>query len=1037
MAFSWQIVASLLVGIFSSTLIIATDVDAGYDPYLAAQAMVNMASHSWEWGTAAEALLELYNSELSVFGSDPFPGGNVPNADPEVFALQYAKQYINTNGQVFVADSAVGDPASLGVSAILIGQSDSKYIDASNRQADYILNDAPKWSNGAISQRPDVAEIWADNMAMSFPFLAYLAVQQGNASLMAETVTQCSLQRAVLKTSQFDNWQHIIGPQSQDTGLWSTGNGWAGYGMVRVLYTLQKWSGSSSMTSQASQLKSWIKDILDGALLSGFDGGLLHNYLNDGSWFGEISGTALLSAVAYRMAVNDPGMFPQKYTAWADTNRKALAQYQGNNGIFSPAVDPYSWLDRTEFTSGSPEGQAFAVYLYTAYRDCVGAGVCAAPPSSVTTISNPGIGPVDILTSLHVPITFSATSISSVQTTSSTSSIIVPTCLSTQPLCTLASCSGTFVNGQATCKSPAQAGCACFPTSTTPGFTCPTALSCGDDQCTRGFDSNGVALCTLFASGCQCIPTPANCGAEQSCGVGGCAGTFDSEGIATCKGKFETCPCIPTAENCGIEQLCDVGGCEGTFDNDGIARCKAKFATCPCLPTAANCGLEQSCGDGGCAGTFDSNGVATCKGKFATCPCIPTPENCGPEQSCGDGECAGTFDSNGIATCKGKFATCPCIPTAANCGLEQSCGAGGCAGTFDSNGVATCKGKFATCPCILTPENCGLEQSCGAGGCAGTFDSNGVATCKGKFATCPCLPTPANCGQEQSCGAGGCAGTFDSDGVAGPEGPISPEASGSPSLNEVPVQGLLRHQWRRGLRPQQMASQPVRVDSLLAHVSLRRPIVVLNKAVMIKDAQEPSTVTVLPRARENGQRVPVILRQRRVGYSRTVMSATVCDGTYNANSNVAMCRNFFQGCNCTPVPSTCGPPQSCSAGGCGGTIDSTGNEAHCCLNFAGCACSISLVWGTAFIDINQGGQGFSLQGAPNECVEFVNANNAVSSYSILGPFIQCEFYDNANCVLGGSFSEEIAVNAFSTPFTANVEPQLNDKFSSYRCYKTN
>ena len=39
----------------------------------------------------------------------------------------------------------------------------------------------------------------------------------------------------------------------------------------------------------------------------------------------------------------------------------------------------------------------------------------------------------------------------------------------------------------------------------------------------------------------------------------------------------------------------------------------------------------------------------------------------------------------------------------------------------------------------------------------------------------------------------------------GPEGPISPEASGSPSLNEVPVQGLLRHQWRGGLRPQHPA----------------------------------------------------------------------------------------------------------------------------------------------------------------------------------------------------------------------------------------
>ncbi|KAH0527365.1 hypothetical protein TsFJ059_002373 [Trichoderma semiorbis] len=353
------------------------DVDAGFDAYAASQVMVDKSSHSWEWGTAAEALLELYNPELSVFGSNPFPNGKVPQADPSTTALAYAKQLINRNSQTLVNDTAVGDPASLGVSAILLGQSDSVYIGAANRESDFLLKVAPRWSNGAISHRPDVAELWADNMAMSFPFLAYLAVQHNDTSLMSLTVQQCGLQRAVLKGSSL-SWQHIIGPQSQDTGLWSTSNGWAGYGMVRVLHTLQKWSGSASMTSQASQLKGWIKEILDGAIQSSLDGGLLRNYLNDSSWFGEISGTAVLSAVAYRMAVNDPNMFPQSYITWADSNRRSLAQKQNSNGLFSPAVNPYNWHDRTKYTAGSPEGQAFAVYLYTAYRDCVNAGICQA-----------------------------------------------------------------------------------------------------------------------------------------------------------------------------------------------------------------------------------------------------------------------------------------------------------------------------------------------------------------------------------------------------------------------------------------------------------------------------------------------------------------------------------------------------------------------------------------------------------------------------------------------------------------------------------
>lgn len=159
----------LVVGLFASN-VLSNEVNAGFNAFQAAQVMVDKAGQSWEWGTAAEALLELYNPELTVYSSNAFPGGRVPKADPNTFALQYARQFINTNSQVFVGNSAVGDPASLGVSAILLGQSDQAYIDASNREADYILHDAPKYSNGAISHRPDVAELWADNVAMSFPF---------------------------------------------------------------------------------------------------------------------------------------------------------------------------------------------------------------------------------------------------------------------------------------------------------------------------------------------------------------------------------------------------------------------------------------------------------------------------------------------------------------------------------------------------------------------------------------------------------------------------------------------------------------------------------------------------------------------------------------------------------------------------------------------------------------------------------------------------------------------------------------------------
>ncbi|KAH9209392.1 Six-hairpin glycosidase-like protein, partial [Leptodontidium sp. 2 PMI_412] len=647
----------------------AVDVEAGYNPYSAAQAMIDKSSHSWEWGTAAEALLELYDSQLSVFGSNPFPGGKIPSADPSsVFALRYAKQFINVNGQVLVSDSAVGDPASLGVSAILIGQSDGSYIDAANRQADYILNQAPKWSNGAISQRPDVAEIWADNMAMSFPFLAYLAVQKGDTSLMDTTVTQCGLHRAVLKAGD-QNWRHIIGPQSQDTGLWSTGNGWAAYGMVRVLHTLQKWSGSSSMTSQASQLKGWIKEILDGAMSSSSDGGLLRNYLNDNSWFGEISGTAILSAVAYRMAVNDPGTFGSSYISWADNNRKVLAQDQsgGAEGIFSPAVDPYSWLDRNKYTSGSPEGQAFGIYLYTAYRDCVAAGVCAKPASSATTISKSGIGPHETLIVLHAPVKFTAGS--------------APT-----------------------------------------GVPCDPSQSCDTDGCQGSF--NGLSkypVCKAGPrSGCQCKATSTTCGAHQSCDLNGCAGEFNglvrSVPYATCTKNFIGCECSATSNTCGLRQSCDLNGCEGKFNGiSAFPQCSKNFIGCECTATTNTCGSPQSCDLNGCSGSFNlSNGISycsqnfvgfpspVCTGFFKGCECTATSTTCGAKKSCDLNGCAGGYDSSGVARCQGNFHGCACTATSNTCGAVDSCSANGCNGAFNG-GNPICTGNKYGCPCRPDP----------------------------------------------------------------------------------------------------------------------------------------------------------------------------------------------------------------------------------------------------------------------------------------------------------------------------------------------
>lgn len=217
------------------------------------------ASHSWEYGVLAEALLELYNPELSVFGTHVFPGRMLPHFSQTDVAntpgFAYVAPLINTDppsGILIDGSGLNSDPASLGVFALLLGQAVHKYKLAASRQLDTLLHATPRFNNTAtISHRASSAEIWADSVYMVPPFLAYSAVASQNVSLMREAVKQCELHRAVLQARSKVKvggcegaWQHfVVGPGGEfsregNPGLWSTSNGWAVAGMLRVLATL-------------------------------------------------------------------------------------------------------------------------------------------------------------------------------------------------------------------------------------------------------------------------------------------------------------------------------------------------------------------------------------------------------------------------------------------------------------------------------------------------------------------------------------------------------------------------------------------------------------------------------------------------------------------------------------------------------------------------------------------------------------------------------------------------------------------------------
>ncbi|GAA5930867.1 hypothetical protein JCM1841_001958 [Sporobolomyces salmonicolor] len=346
---------------------------------LVKQRLAESANDTWVAGTQTEALLELDYKPLSVFASSfyPVPSTPHPSEVDSIISAWAASRPSTTNQLALVQGGAAGDPASLGVGWIVASktasdrrQADQYYAEV-GEEVDYLLNDVPRTSDGAISHRPasEPVQLWSDFVYMVPPFLAYYGVAASNATMIAEAYNQCRLYRKYLRTSS-GAWQHIVLGDFQDTGLWSTGCATAGQQreMARVLATIKHsdLSSAGSFASEVSDLTSWIVEILEAAFSYLQSDGLLPNYY-DTSSFSEASGSALLASAAYRLAVLDPSRDYSSLLATAAKIRTAVNRgVSTSTGWVSPVVNP---LDFSKQGSDSPESEAFVLLLQAAWQD--------------------------------------------------------------------------------------------------------------------------------------------------------------------------------------------------------------------------------------------------------------------------------------------------------------------------------------------------------------------------------------------------------------------------------------------------------------------------------------------------------------------------------------------------------------------------------------------------------------------------------------------------------------------------------------------
>ena len=243
------------------------------------------------------------------------------------------------------------------------------------------------------------------------PFLAYYSLAVQDIRYLESAVLQCLLYGDVLKTDiVLGNgtvcrglWRHIVSDPPQlepgvccsDPDVWLTSNAWAVAGMTRVLATILKWQPPPNSpinqieynkfkVGSSATLTRLITSMLQCMMSQKRDeqSDLLKNYLDGPShrsaaWaYGDAAGTALMASAVYRLAVLLPDTYGSlSYLSWADQNRRAVARHVDYEGTVGPVADVGHVPSKGPVNQTS-EGQSMVILMYSAWRDCIDAGVC-------------------------------------------------------------------------------------------------------------------------------------------------------------------------------------------------------------------------------------------------------------------------------------------------------------------------------------------------------------------------------------------------------------------------------------------------------------------------------------------------------------------------------------------------------------------------------------------------------------------------------------------------------------------------------------
>lgn len=306
----------------------------------AIRAMLAMQRRAWEQGVAAQALLELGETELAILLAK----------DAVVNQAKDGRLGLNGNQE------PVADPAVNGEPVLFAAKStgDAALQQAAERMLEYLLYKAPKTREGIIYHNYIENMIWADAFYMVPPFLAVAGHPE-------EAVKQVLGYRKALWNPEQKLYYHIWDEDLQQFErklFWGSGNGWAAAGMARVIKALP-----DTMTREKEMLAGFVKEVIDGCLRYQRADYFFHNVLDDPTTFVDVNTAQMLSYAIYRGIQGD--WLDQSYLIRADQIREAVYHKIDKFGI----VHDVCGAPRFDRQGTSTEAQSFFLLMEAARKD--------------------------------------------------------------------------------------------------------------------------------------------------------------------------------------------------------------------------------------------------------------------------------------------------------------------------------------------------------------------------------------------------------------------------------------------------------------------------------------------------------------------------------------------------------------------------------------------------------------------------------------------------------------------------------------------